>query len=174
MEAIIAVSVLAITFAGVLQLFTRAISTLRNTNDTVIAEHLAQDAAEFLYAKRRYNKDVSSADDGWIDGIIGVSGCPVGATCGAETSVDVVRDLAGDFKDCATLNGCKLFIAGDGTYTHSAVGTTPTPFTRTVDFQLIDGDMTTPFALEAIVRVRWTAAGGRLERYELPITIYAK
>jgi Tfp pilus assembly protein PilV len=175
MEAVIAVSVLAIMFAGVLELFTRSISTLRVTNDTLIATYLAQDTAEFLYAKRRYNKDVGTGVNDWANGIV-VAVCPDEATsCGLETALETVRDLPGDLSQCASLNNCRLYIGADGTYTHDNVGTTETPFTREVRVKTIDNDTSgNPTAVRATITVSWEVSGGRLEQYVLPIVLYAK
>jgi len=174
MEAVIAVSVLAIMFAGVLQLFTRSVSTLRTTNDAAIAAYLAQDAAEFLYAKRRYNKDISTTDNGWIAGIIDAGTCPGNTKCGVDTSRDSVAD--GDLLPCidSSMNNCQLFVRQDGAYTHTATNASSTPFTRTIEASLTEGDATTPLAVRATTTVSWTASGGRIDEYVLPIMLYAK
>jgi hypothetical protein len=174
MEAVIAVSVLAIMFAGVLQLFTRSISTLRVANDATVASYLAQDAVEFLYAKRRYNKDVSTDDDGWVKGIIDAGVNCTSDPCGIETSPNVVRDMSGNLTSCGSINNCTLFVRVDGTYTHNSANASSTPFTRTIEVGVIDDDAGTPLALRATTTVSWTAAGGRTEQYVLPITLYAK
>jgi Tfp pilus assembly protein PilV len=172
LEAIIAVSVLGIMFSGVLQLFTRSISTVRIANDTVIASYIAQDAVEFIYAKRRYNKNITFDTAGWVQGI--PSTCTINNPCGVET--DVLAVASSSLLPCtdAVMNGCLLYRKGDGSYTHEATGNKETPFTRKISVDILEGDATNPLTLSVETVISWVSQGGREENYTMNTILYAK
>ena len=105
-EAVIAIGVLTIMFAGVLSLFTRSLVGVRESSDQLIATYLAQDAAEYIRAKIAYNSELDNPD--WREGV-SETGCP--GVCEVDTTEDIES-----FKlmPCDPEKGCMFQLDGTG------------------------------------------------------------
>jgi len=68
-ETIVAIAVLALAITGPLLLVSRGIESSNFARDQITAAFLAQDAMEYILAKRDYNK---SEGLDWLDGIDGI------------------------------------------------------------------------------------------------------
>jgi Tfp pilus assembly protein PilV len=158
LEAIIAVSVLALIFSSALELFSNAVRATRTSLDTTVASHLAEDAAEFLVARRLFNIDGGSEE--WTDGIT----CE--GECGIDTTVSAVADAS--LTPCSDPSNCVLKkTAGENWKINHDTSGVATPYTRKISTALsYDGN-----ELTATIVVSWSA-GNHTESYTLVQRLY--
>ena len=135
LEAIIAIGVLVMIVGATLRLVVTSSAGVRAASDQVVATYLAQDAAEWLVARRAYN-EVEGLD--WLEGIDGAACSP---NCAVYTNLSVsVQDMvACPGGSCALnrRNGPPEF------YTHETTDVTTTPYSRSVAVATgdLDGDL---------------------------------
>lgn len=163
-EAIIAIGVLAMLFTGATRLLSRSLSGMRAASDQVVATYLAQDATEFLIAKREHN--VKSGKNKY-DRMT----CAPGPYCSLDTTVADIG--TGNLVGCTSETNCPLYRTNQNKYTPSQSGNTPTPYNRSIKIETVDfdGDTTIHEGLKVTVTVSW-ADGPKTFKTTLITTIY--
>jgi Tfp pilus assembly protein PilV len=159
LEAIVAIGVLVTVIGAVLGLTLRASNVTHVAIDQVVATYLAQDMAEWLVAKRQYNKRNNIA---WDTGIFASGDLGISTDASLQTGV---------LGACSGLNNCALYRTSTGVYTHSANSgaNTLTPFQRTVtarDTVMASGD-----GIEYTITVSWNTGSYR-ESFVMRTVLY--
>lgn len=107
MEAIIAVGVLITVFVAATSLHIASVKGIRTTNNQLVATFLAQDAMEYIVAKRQYNFEY---DLNWLNGM---NNCTAINPCRVSFDDDIISPI----NNCATGGGsCDLLLTGGGEY----------------------------------------------------------
>lgn len=147
-ETFVAVSILAFAVVAPLSLASRSLSTARYARDQVIASNLAQDALEFVRARRDLNLiTIARIGTGvWNEGL------PTSVPPGLDKPF-VVDSVSGLIQECTSSCDKMLFDDATGLYTYSTG--VPSLYTRTVTMR-----QSTTNPLEATVRVvvSWRSA----------------
>jgi len=137
LETIVAIFILSLAVVGFLSVMTRGISIGSYAKDEMIASFLAQDAMEYIRAKK--NENILQAPGvSWLDGTRqGGAPCDGGESCGVDTTVESLPGPQYRFiKRCTQLptNGCALWYnTNSGAYGHNnGAGWIQTKFGRTV------------------------------------------
>lgn len=160
-EAIVAIGILVTIIGAVLGLTLRSSNVTRVATDQVVATYLAQDVAEWLVAKKRFN-------DGTLNYWSGIT--PGAGNFGISTDSALTEGLG----VCGNLSGCNLYRTSEGRYTHESGGNTLTPFRRIVevdDSADYDADVTTTEAVEYTITVSWHT-GSHTESFVMRTTLY--
>jgi prepilin-type N-terminal cleavage/methylation domain-containing protein len=147
-ETFVAVSILSLAVVAPLTLASRSLSTARYARDQVVASNLAQDAIEFVRAKRDFNL-IAIAKTGAGDW---AAGLPT-STPPQSDKPFVVDSVSGVVTECASVCDKILFDNATGLYTYTTGN--PSLFTRTVTMKISPTN-----ALESTVRVvvSWRSA----------------
>ncbi len=161
LEAIVAISVLALIFTSSLQLFRSSIVGVRGATDTFVASELAQDVAEFLIAKRMENIS-HIGNSHWKDGLTcGTGDCSIDTLATSVTGANMIT--------CAGVDACLLYVNSDKEYTYNSTGSvTQSPYTRKIQTELTDSNK----QLKITTTVSWDS-GSHTERYVLTTFLYA-
>lgn len=140
-ETFVAVTILTFAVVAPLSLANRSLTTARYARDQVVASNLAQDAVEFVRAKRDFNLiQIAKTGSGvWNDGL------PTSVQPAADRPF-IVDSVSGLVQECNGPCEKMQFDGTTGLYTH-AVGN-PSLFTRTVTMRQSPTN-----DLEATVRV---------------------
>lgn len=146
-EALVAVSILAITAAAPLFVASRAVVSAQTARDQLTASYLAQEGVEyvrtmrdnaFLDYYRAGGADVS--ENAWDDFMNGVSSYSVSScklsTCLLDPSQTMGTGANLSLTTCSGASCTPLYLS-NGLYNQQNVGT-PTPFTRTIQVTEID------------------------------------
>ena len=136
-EVLVAITVLMFAIVGPLTLAFRSINYTKVARDQVVANYLAQDALEFMIAKKVYN---ARAGADWLEGMGGITGCDESTeSCQLETNTtlgDSSSDLSACNKD--TVDGCRLYYdEAEAVYTYDSSGNVATDFKRWVTVEKI-------------------------------------
>lgn len=118
-ETLVSITILTLAITGPMTIAARSIQATRYAKDSLIATFLAQDALEFMIAKKDYNIFMLGIDE-WRNGMVSD-----GTYC-----VDSTTGLDGGLSN----NPCLLRFA-NGLY-QPATGD-PTPFTRSVEVETL-------------------------------------
>lgn len=163
LEAIIAVGVLAIVSAATLNLMTRSVAGVRISNDHLIATYLAQDAVEYLVARKEYNK---RSGLNFLNGIT-AGDCHIGGgDCILDTTSVSVAANNPALVNCGGTCPSLRYDASSHLYSHAAGS--PTIFTRTITA----GDLAGIGHEESYtVRVSWQESSGT-EQVEVTVVLY--
>jgi type II secretory pathway pseudopilin PulG len=97
-EAIIAIGVLVIIFTATIALYVSSIQGVRTSNDKLVATFLAQDAMEYVMAKRQYNFEEIEPY------LTGISHCTVAAPCNPQ----VGDTMSSNISSCG--GACTLYL----------------------------------------------------------------
>jgi type II secretory pathway pseudopilin PulG len=147
-ETFVAVTILSFAVTAPLSLASKSLSTARYARDQVVASNLAQDAVEFVRAKRDFNliQIAKTGSGDWLTGL------PFSTPPAADKPF-TVDSVSGDIDECSGSCGKILFDTVTGLYTYASGN--PSLFTRTVTMKQ---SVTNP--LEATVRVvvSWRSA----------------
>jgi Tfp pilus assembly protein PilV len=147
-ETFVAITILAFAVTAPLSLASRSLSTARYARDQVVASNLAQDAIEFVRAKRDFNL-IQIAKTGAGDWSAGL---PVSLSYAADRSF-VVDSVTGSITECSGSCDKMLFDGTTGLYTYSAGN--PSLYTRTVTMKR---SATNPLEASVRVVVSWRSA----------------
>lgn len=147
-ETFVAITILSFAVIAPLTLASQSLSTARYARDQVVASNLAQDAVEFVRAKRDFNliQIARTGSGNWIDGL------PVSVPPAPDMPF-VVDSVSGVVNTCNGPCDKILFDVATGLYTYTTGN--PSLYTRTVTMRQ---SPTNP--LEATVRVvvSWRSA----------------
>jgi len=141
-ETIVAIAVLMIGIVPIFVVSGQSISTINSARDEVIATFLAQDAMEYILAKRDWNKN---AGDWLADFDNCFDACRVDTTESVE-GADGINSSEGD----------KLKFDSDRGYNYDAGE--ETRFSREVTFEIIEpngGDISEATEIMVTVKMEW-------------------
>lgn len=125
-ETFVAISILAFAIIAPLSLASRSLATARYARDQVVASNLAQDAIEFVRAKRDYNLIViaKTGTGDWASGI------PV-STPPASDIPFIVDSVYGTIRQCTGTCESIRYDTASGLYTYDTASTV-SPYRRTL------------------------------------------
>jgi prepilin-type N-terminal cleavage/methylation domain-containing protein len=147
-ETFVAVTILAFAVTAPLSLASRSLSTARYARDQVVASNLAQDAIEFVRAKRDFNL-IQIAKTGTGDWSAGL---PVSVPPATDRPF-IVDSVTGSIAECTGSCDKMLFDGATGLYTYSSGN--PSLYTRTVTMKR---SVTNPLEASVRVVVSWRSA----------------
>lgn len=138
-EAMIAVSILALSVAGPLIGASRAIVLAQISRDQLIATYLAQEGIEYIRAMRddaylnAYKANGSTvSSSAWVDFTSGSNAWSITQCVGTPCTLDPARSMGyGSTLSLNAYTGNAPLYLNNGIYTQQAVGT-KTAFTRTI------------------------------------------
>src|SRR4051812_44362689 len=99
-EALIAILILLVAIVAPMQIASKGIATAIYSKNKLIAQYLAQDAAEYILARKAAN-EISATSD-WLDGL---DACRLKGNSGHACTIDTIHYLVSDaVKGCDTTN----------------------------------------------------------------------
>jgi type II secretory pathway pseudopilin PulG len=151
-ETLIAITILTFAMMGPLTAVYASLNISEGSQDQLTATYLAQEAIEYVRAKRADNY---MNDRDWLDGM---STCSRGDTCIIDASM---QDFGMGVESCGSSpywGVCpRLYLSDDHFYTEQQIGAL-TPFTRSVqNIDVVGDDYQTAINVEATVT--WTKKG---------------
>ena len=140
-EVLVAVVVLSIALTGPLTVAFRSIEYNKVARDQIVATYLAQDAMEYIIAKKGYNIEEGN---GYLVGID--ESCHSGSPCQVETTGSITENLT------ACVDDCLLYLT-DNQYTHVSTTGNETKFKRKITVTEPGNDSSSPSGDEANIKV---------------------
>lgn len=149
-ETIVAIAVLALGITGPLVLAYNSLNATNLARDQVIATFLAQDAMEYILAKRDVNREGGNWLDGFMDDI-----CDDGNGCAIDTTIGFNN---GAIKD----NNASNAIRYDATKGYNYSSGSETKFTRRINMEVVESlDGGADSEIRVDVTVEWGGVFGR-------------
>lgn len=130
-ETLVAISIITVAMTGPLSITSKSLTSARMAKERVTASYLAQDAMEYIRAKRDAN--ILSNAGNWLSGM---SGC-VSSTGNTKCTVDTVGNRADDFVVCGGTCPPLKYSKSTGFY-HHGTGGQPTKFIRWLTMERIN------------------------------------